>query len=181
MSKENTEKLIQVINEKRSEIEKLGLEQYRERYEYNGLSGWYVGVQAHIDGSIYTVGPTSQNSVTGSSWKGEAVTVIRFSTENYEFEGQLEDYEIEDLIPFREWIALEHWIDKDEYEDEEKYGEAINEYMTMYEYSQFNREQYDKWVAEDLEFDINEYGSQSVEEKIDEALENLQNDLDYNY
>lgn len=178
MSKERLEKLISVIEEKREEIIEKGIEQFKDRYSYNGLSGWHLGVEVDENGNVYLTGPMSCGSQTMATYKGEAVTVVSFSTENYEFEGQIENYQDRiDMEGFRKYLISKYDYDLDELEGKEL-EEALEEHLNMCEYQEFNPEQYAEFAEEDFEWYIDEYATQEVEERIDRTLEMLEQQLE---
>ena len=162
--KNNTEKLIELVEENRMQLVTEGIKAFKESYTI--MSGWNSYAEIDIDGDIST-GIRQENSFSESSFKGEAITVISFEHQEFNFEGEFEDYTHRiDMSEFKKFIA-------------ETYSNDENEnYMSWNYFKEFNAQEYEDFVNEDKEWYIKEYAEEECEGKVDYTLECLQQSLD---
>lgn len=170
MKKENIENLIKVIEEKREEIVEMSEKCYRETMDGSYFQGWRTGIIAYLDGSLQYF-YWSQGTSNFAIYEGEAVTVIDYGITNElgEIVVNREDLTEEEIENFKKFLLENEYIENlEEWENE----------LTYDRISEFSSDIIKRIEEENLDFLVSEYYSDRADEKIDETLEYLKQELE---
>lgn len=167
-------KFLALINKNIEEIRSEGLEAYKE--SYTAMSGWNNTVSINLDGTIGTA-YMSDNSFSQDSYNGLEIDIINFGKRELDGDCFNWEYIEENLTPdeiekFEAYLIEEN---KNYYDTTE---EIFENEKTFSNFETFNSAKVNELHSEELEFEVSQYGTEAVEQKIDEVLENLQRDID---
>ncbi|NFI02403.1 hypothetical protein FDB15_17410 [Clostridium botulinum] len=170
----NNNDWIKLIKENIEEIKSLGVEQFKDVYEYDESRGWYIGVEIDNCGNVYKTSAHTLNTVSYSKFNGEAIEVLIFELKHEAFlEGDFEDYinsgYIKDIEKFKKYIINEYNLD----EKDEDFEYELKENLDFYNYEKFNEEKYQELFQQELN-DYLESADEEISSQIDNVISNLE-------
>lgn len=167
-------KFLNLIISNIEEIREEGLEAYKE--SYTAMSGWNNTVSINLDGTV-GVGYMSNNSMSMDNYNGLEIDVINFGKQDIADECYTWDY-LEENLSSEEIESFEAYL----IEENKNYYDTVEEILenekTFSNYETFNGEKVRELHVDELDFEVSQYGTEAVEQKIDEVLENLQREID---
>lgn len=170
MKKENIEKLIKIIKEKREEIIEMSKKCYKQTMDGSCFQGRKVGVIADIEYDIYRF-DWSQGTTNNQIYEGKAIQVIDYRVTNDigEIVYNSDDLTEEEQENFKKFLLENEYIENIEEWEEE---------LTYDRLEEFNADIVERIDKETLEWNVDEYYREQADQQIDQTLEDLNQELE---
>ena len=172
MSKENIEKLMEVIRENRELIIEMSKGCYKNTMDGDCFQGWNVGVIADIDGDINDY-YWSQGTSNTAIYHGEAIRVVNYTTGSNVPEYEMQEFMLGDRKEeFIQFLIDNEYLDEDDKED----WEAELTWGNVNEFDSNITTEYDN---DSINWDVDEFYEEAADQQIDQTLADLQMQLDW--